>query len=183
MKDRACWLFLLMGLALGIAGTMAFRSTSSPVLAGNDRHDDYILATGPITMGANFTCDGIWLLDYRAGKLLGTIVDRNLGKVLPFAEVDLVKEFNIPPKQNVHFLMTTGSPIGVNPAAVGVPGPGGKRPAVPVFAGGSTALYLTEVNSGKFAVYTMAPALDGTGRMMIRRHDATSFRPPPANPQ
>ena len=179
MKDKVCWCFLLLGLALGIAATLAIRTSSTPVLAGNDRHDDYIMATGSITMGPNFTVDGIWLLDYRAGKLLGTVVDRNLGKVMPFAEVDLVKEFNIPPKQNVHFLMTTGSPIGVNPAVV-MPA-GAKGPVVPVFAGGSTALYLTEINSGKFAVYTMAPALDGTGGMMIRRHDATFFRPPPAN--
>jgi hypothetical protein len=97
MKHTACWLFLLVGLTLGIAAATWFRPASTPVFAGNDRHDDYILVTGPITMGANLTVDGIWLLDYRAGKLLGTVVDRNLGKVMPFAEVDLVKEFNIPP--------------------------------------------------------------------------------------
>lgn len=153
------WCMLMVGLALGVSATLAFRGPTQPVFAGNDRHEDYIMTTGPLTLGPNLVCDGIWMLDYRAGKLLGTVVDRNVGKVVPFAEVDLVKEFNIAPKQNVHFLMTTGSTIN-----------------------GQTALFLTEINSGKFGVYTMAPRLDGGGGMMIRRHDATFFRPPPANP-
>jgi hypothetical protein len=155
MKDFGRVFCLGLGVALGIAATIYFRSAPPPVWAGNDRHDDYIMATGPIAFGANITSDGIWLLDYRAGKLLGTIVDRNLGKIVGWAEVDLVKEFNIPPKQNVHFMMTTGTPIA-----------------------GNTALYLTEINTGRFGVYTMAPRIDGTGGMLIRRHDATLFRQP-----
>lgn len=155
MKESTRFLWLGIGLALGIVATTGYLRSSRPALAGNDRHEDYILATGPIRLGPNLEADGIWLLDYRAGKLLGTIVDRNLGKVRAWANVDLVQEFNIPPKQNVHFLMTTGAPIQ-----------------------GQTALYLTEINSGKFGVYTMAPTMDGTGAMMIRRHDATLFRRP-----
>jgi hypothetical protein len=155
MKDwgRAFWLAL--GLAVGIAATISLRWAPQPVWAGNDRHEDYIMATGPLALGPNLTADGIWLLDFRAGKLLGTIVDRNLGKIVGWAEVDLVREFNIPPKQNVHFMMTTGTPIA-----------------------GNTALYLTEINTGRFGVYTMAPRVDGTGGMVIRRHDATLFRQP-----
>jgi hypothetical protein len=53
--------------------------------------------------------DGVWLLDYRSGKLLGTLIDRNQGKIVGWAEVDLTSEFGIPPRQNVHFLMTTGN--------------------------------------------------------------------------
>ncbi|MBI3744815.1 MAG: hypothetical protein HY261_11110 [Chloroflexi bacterium] len=159
MNDMGRIFWLGLGLALGVAGAICLRPASQPALAGNDRHEDYVIATGPIALGQNVTSDGIWLLDYRAGKLLGTIVDRNLGKVVGWAEVDLVREFNIPPKQNVHFLMTTGTPIA-----------------------GNTALYLTEINTGRFAVYTMSPRLDGTGAMLIRRHDATMFRQPQANP-
>ncbi len=154
---RAFW--LTFGVALGIAMTIYLRPAPQAVWAGNDRHEDYIMATGPISLGVNVTCDGIWLLDYRAGKLLGTIVDKNLGKIVGWAEVDLVKEFNIPPKQNVHFMMTTGTPIA-----------------------GNTALYLTEINTGRFGIYTMAPRLDGAGGMLIRKHDATLFRVPPPNP-
>jgi hypothetical protein len=135
-----------VGVALGIAGTMWVRTPPPPVWAGNDRHDDYIMCTGPIALTPQVTGDGVWLLDFRAGKLLGTIVDRT-GRIAGWEEVDLVKEFNIPPKQNVHFLMTTGTPIA-----------------------GNTALYLTEINTGRFGIYTM-----GTDRR-IRRHDATLFR-------
>ncbi|MSQ97161.1 MAG: hypothetical protein EXR98_21770 [Gemmataceae bacterium] len=159
MKDMERWFWLAAGLAVGIAGTVYFRPAPQPVWAGNDRHEDYIMATGAINIGGRTLSDGIWMLDYRGGKLLGTIVDPNFGKAVPWAEVDLVKEFNIPPKQNVHFLMTTGSIIN-----------------------GHTALYLAEINTGRFAVYSMSPRLDGTGGMMIRRHDATQFRAPAANP-
>jgi hypothetical protein len=149
-----------MGVALGVGATTVHQMSSKPALAFNDRHEDYIMTTGQIQLGVNLQADCIWLLDYRAGKLLGTMVDKNLGKVMPWSEVDLVQEFNIPPKQNVHFMMTTGSMIK-----------------------GQTALYLTEVNTGRFGVYTMVPALDGTGRMRIFRNDGTMFRaPPPANP-
>ena len=158
MRKLTPILWLTLGLALGIGAMIAYRGTQ-PALAGNDRHEDYIMATGPIKLGVNVEADGIWLLDYRAGKLLGTIVDKNAGKVVGWAEVDLVQEFNIPPKQNVHFLMTTGAQIK-----------------------GQTALYLTEINSGRFGVYSMAPRVDGTGGMFIRCHDRTLFRKPPENP-
>src|SRR5262245_41304657 len=136
MRKLTPILWLTLGLALGIGATTAYRGTQ-PALAGNDRHEDYIMATGPIRLGVNVEADGIWLLDYRAGKLLGTVVDKNIGKVVGWAEVDLVQEFNIPPKQNVHFMMTTGAQIK-----------------------GQTALYLTEINSGRFGVYSMAPRVD-----------------------
>ncbi len=162
MRDSGRLLWLGVGLMLGLTAALWMRPNEiHPALAGNDRAEDYIISTGPVTVNVNVLADGVWILDYRAGKLLGTIVDRNLGKILNWAEVDLVQEFEIPPKQNVHFLMTTGTPIA-----------------------GQTALYLTEINTGRFGVYTMAPRPDNRG-MMIRRHDRTQFRapaPPPQNP-
>ena len=148
MKDTGRLFWLGVGLALGVVATLWMQSPPQPVWAGNDRHEDYIITTGPIQLGPQLTGDGVWLLDFRAGKLLGTIVDRT-GKIMGSEEVDLVKELNIPPKQNVHFLMTTGTPIA-----------------------GNTALYLTEINTGRFGIYTM-----GADRR-IRRHDATLFRKP-----
>lgn len=155
MTESTRFLWLGLGILLGIAAMAGLQSSPRLAFAGNDRHEDYIITTGQIRLGVNVEGDCIWLLDYRAGKLLGTIVDRNFGKVLAWANVDLVREFEIPPKQNVHFLMTTGANIK-----------------------GQTALYLTEINSGKFGVYTMAPAIDGTGGIVIRKHDATLFRKP-----
>jgi hypothetical protein len=154
MNRRGRWIWLATGLILGIAGTAYFGGGSRPVWAANDRHEDYIMATGPVTMGPRITTDAVWLLDYRAGKLLGTIVDRAFGKVHNWAEVDLVQQFNIAPKQNVHFLMTTGTEVA-----------------------GQTPLYVTEVNTGRFGIYTMGPRRDGRPGLEIFRHDLTSFRP------
>jgi hypothetical protein len=160
MRKAIHLIWLALGVALGVAATMVHQSASQPALAFNDRHEDYVMCTGQITLGVNLQADCIWLLDYRAGKLLGTMVDKNMNKIMPWSEVDLVQEFNIPPKQNVHFMMTTGSLVK-----------------------GQTSVYLTEITSGKFAMYTMVPAMDGTGRMRIFRNDASMFKVPPANPQ
>jgi hypothetical protein len=95
------------------------------------------------------------LLDYRTGKLLGTLIDRNTGKILGFAEGDLVKEFGIPPRQNVHFLMATGQ-----------------------ISQGQAALYVAETTTGKFGVYTLQPRTDGQLGVpfQIHRHDLVPFR-------
>jgi hypothetical protein len=156
MRIASSAIWVSVGLIAGIAITVTWLRPAQPVFAANDRHEDYILCTGQMALGVNIQADCVWLLDYRAGKLLGTIVDKNFGKVVGWADVDLVQEFNIAPKQNVHFLMTTGS-----------------------LMKGQTALYLTEVTSGKFGIYTIAPVADGTGRMRIIRHDAAMFRPQP----
>jgi hypothetical protein len=153
MKNCGRWLWLGLGLMLGIAGTAYFGAAPPPVWANNDRHEDYIMATGPVMTGPHFTADCVWLLDYRAGKLLGTVVERTVGKVQVWAETDLVQQFNIAPKQNVHFLMTTGTPIA-----------------------GQTSLYITEINTGRFGVYTLGPRRDGRPGLDIFRHDLTSFR-------
>ncbi len=100
--------------------------------------------------------DGVWLLDYRAGKLLGTVVDRAAGKIVGWAELDLVSEFNLPPRQNVHFLMTTGQ-----------------------ISQGQSALYLAETSTGKFGVYTMGVRPEGKTSVFIRRHDFSPCRQPP----
>jgi hypothetical protein len=153
MKVMGRLLWLAAGLALGGGGAALYFATATPAEAANDRFEDYVLCTGPVSLSHRVPSDGIWLLDYRAGKLLGTIVDRRQGRVLGWAEVDLVNEFAIPPRQNVHFLMTTGT-----------------------VAEGQAALYLAETTTGKFGVYTMGPRLDGGAGVSIRRHDLLFFR-------
>jgi hypothetical protein len=149
---KAFW--TLVGIALGITGTMLLHRPTQTALAFNDRAKDYIMSTGQVTLGVNQVADGIWILDYRAGKLLGAVVNRFTGQVSAWSEVDLVREFGIAPKQDVHFMMTTGAMIG-----------------------GQTALYLTEINTGRFAVYTMMPPPNGQGSMIIRKHGASAYRP------
>jgi hypothetical protein len=145
---------VVIGLLVGLAiGWLVHGTGTAPVWAHNDRHDDFVLCTGPAAIRPGAPTDGIWLLDYRTGKLLGTLIDRNSGKVVNWAEVDLVSEFAVSPRQNVHFIMTTGS-----------------------VSYGQAALYLAETVSGKFAVYTMGPRPDNQPGLAIRRHDLTSFR-------
>jgi hypothetical protein len=152
-KDIGRLLWLAAGLALGVAGAWLVLGRARPAEASNDRYEDYILCTGPVAIAPRAPTDGIWLLDYRAGKLLGTVIDRMQGKIIGWAEVDLVKEFSIRPKQNVHFLMTTGT-----------------------IAQGQAALYVAETATGKVGVYTMGPRPDAKPGIAMRRHDLVLFR-------
>ena len=114
------------------AGRVAVGGPAARAQAYTDRFEDYIIATGEVATNPNVPTDGVWMLDYRAGKLLGTVIDRTQGKISGWAEVDLVTEFGLPPRKDVHFLMTTG-----------------------MVAQGQAALYVAETTSGKFGVYTM----------------------------
>jgi hypothetical protein len=155
MKDLGRFLWLTLGLILGMVGAWLFFGSSRPAEAANDRFEDFILSTGPVAIMANAQTDGVWLLDYRSGKLLGTVIDRNVGKIISWAEVDLVAEFGIQPRQNVHFLMTTGS-----------------------ITKGQAAIYVAETTTGRMGVYTMGPRPDNRPGIAIRRHDMTAFRQP-----
>lgn len=126
-----------------------------------DRYQDFILTTGAVSMNPKVQTDGVWLLDYKSGKLLGTVIDRSQGKIVGWAEVDLTTEFGLPAKADVHFMMTTG-----------------------YVTQGQSALYLAETSTGQFGVYTMGAGPNGNG-VVIRRHDLTKFRQPalPANQQ
>ena len=103
MTDRGRLLWLVVGLLLGSAGMLVVMGQHPVARAGNDRYEDYVLCTGAVAVNNRAPTDGVWLLDYRAGKLLGTLIDRVHGKILGWAEVDLVSEFGLPPRQNVHF--------------------------------------------------------------------------------
>jgi hypothetical protein len=155
MKDSGRLLWLVVGLVLGGIGVGYFVGQTPRVEAANDRHEDFVICTGAVSVTPRFQTDGVWLLDYRSGKLLGTVIDRDKGKIVGWAEVDLVNEFGLAPRQNVHFLMTTG-----------------------MIAFGQAALYVAETNSGKFGVYTMAPRGDNQPGVVIKRHDMVMFRQP-----
>src|SRR5262249_60272829 len=99
-----------VGVAAGFLGTMLYLGQPRPAgAASNDRYQDFIMATGAVSVNPRIQTDGVWLLDYRTGKLLGTVIDRTQGKIVGWAEVDLRGEFGVAPNQDVHFLMTTGS--------------------------------------------------------------------------
>lgn len=150
------FLWLAVGAVLGALAVGLFYGPDRFARAANDRFEDYILCTGPVAITPRAPTDGVWLLDYRSGKLLGTVIDRNVGKIIGWAEVDLVSEFAIAPRQNVHFMMTTGN-----------------------IAQGQAALYIAETTTGKLGVYSMGPRPDGQTGVLIRRHDLVPFRQPP----
>ncbi|MER3415671.1 MAG: hypothetical protein C4297_05595 [Gemmataceae bacterium] len=155
------WLLLMAAIFVGgmAAGWYISSGERAAYAASTDRYGDYAIATGPVLAGVTggADLDGVWLLDYRAGKLLATVINRSTGKVLTWAEMDLVQEFGLQPRQDVHFIMATGN-----------------------VGRGQSALYVAEINSGKFAVYSMGiaegPGL--AGGIFIRRHDLVYFRAP-----
>jgi len=155
MRESSRMFWVLIGVALGVLGAGAWLSRAPRALAGsNDRHEDFIICTGSVSTTSRAPTDGVWLLDYRSGKLLGTVIDRDKGKISGWAEVDLVAEFELAPRADVHFLMTTGQ-----------------------IAQGQAALYVAETTSGKFGVYTMGPRPDSQPGIVIRRHAMSTFRP------
>jgi hypothetical protein len=156
MRPSGRFFWLAAGVLVGVVGAVIYFGQTKPAFAANDRYEDYIMCTGPVSISPKAPTDGVWMLDYRSGKLLGTVIDRSQGKIVGFAEVDLTTEFAIPPRQNVHFLMTTGN-----------------------IAVGQAALYVAETTTGKIGVYTMGPRTDGQTGVGIRRHDMVMFRQPP----
>lgn len=154
MRNSGRLVWVLLGVVVGAVGVGGWLSRSPRAVAGStDRHEDFIMCTGSVSTIPLVPTDGVWLLDYRSGKLLGTVINRDSGKIGGWATVDLVAEFDLPPRADVHFLMTTGQ-----------------------IAQGQAALYVAETTSGKFGVYTMGPRQDGQQGLVIRRHDMTTFR-------
>ena len=124
-----------------IAGLLLVLLLSALLAPGENLHALKVTArwcTGAVSVNPKAPTDGVWMLDYRGGKLLGTVIDRTTGKIGGWAEVDLVSEFGIKPKQPVHFMMTTGT-----------------------VTKGQAALYIAETTTGRFGIYTMGPRPDG----------------------
>ncbi len=152
---RTAWQAVIVALAAasGVVTTLFFLAPPRQVgAASTDRYQDYVMATGAVALNPKIQTDGVWLLDYKSGKLLGTVIDRTQGKIVGWAEVDLTTEFGLIAKADVHFMMTTG-----------------------FVTQGQAALYLAETSTGQFGVYTMGPSPTGNG-LVIRRHDISKFR-------
>lgn len=160
MKPAGRYFTLGLGVAVGVIG-FVFYQGSQPVAHArpSDRYEDYVMCTGACAIvpvnprRAPTPTDAVWLLDYRSGKLMGTVIDRATEKIVGWAEVDLTNEFQVAAKSNVHFLMTTGN-----------------------ITTGQAALYVAEVSSGKFGVYSLAADVNAETGVGIRRHDMALFR-------
>ena len=112
--------FLAVGLAIGWG--LAGARTTAIHASGGDRWDESVVTAGPTSIRYNDSSkvqvaqDAIYYLDYRSGKLLGTIPSyrpqAGSTKVITgFAERDLVADFklDLDTGPRPHFLMTTGS--------------------------------------------------------------------------
>src|SRR5271168_5403538 len=116
MKEFGRLLCLAVGLVFGALLAGLFVGNQKPALAANDHSEDYIMCTGAVSADFKLVqqryhpaiktiqgqkeaipIEGVWLLDYRSGKLLGTVIDRSAGKIVGWADVDLVAEFGIAP--------------------------------------------------------------------------------------
>ncbi|HQR08865.1 MAG TPA: hypothetical protein PLN21_18740 [Gemmatales bacterium] len=181
MKIRRTWMTVSAAMICGLAIGWFFNS-KQPVFASSvDRYEDFIMATGPVNQSfvgnptagnnnqfLNADLDGVWVLDYKSGKLLASTINRQTGKMIQFGEVDLVKEFEIAPRANVHFMMSTG-----------------------IVVRGQSVLYLLETSTGKMGVYSMISSESSNAamadRILIRRHDMMQVRSngtaPPVNVQ
>jgi hypothetical protein len=150
-SGRMLWLFT--GLALGVAGAGLYLLPNRPAMAAEDRFEEFVICTGACAITPRAPTDGVWLLDHHSGRLLGTVIDRSLGKIIGWSEVDLATQLGIPGRQNLHFVMTTGN-----------------------IALGQAALYVAETTTGRFGVFTLGPRPDNGPGLIIRQHDLTSFR-------
>jgi hypothetical protein len=176
MMIRRTWMTVSAAMICGLAIGWFFNS-KQPVFAGSvDRYEDFIMATGPVNQSfvgnnsattnqfLNADLDGVWVLDYKSGKLLASTINRQTGKMVSFGEVDLVKEYEIAPRANVHFMMSTG-----------------------IVVKGQSVLYLLETSTGKLGVYSMVSSDSGvpgaSDRILIRRHDMMNVRNNSVPPQ
>ncbi len=144
-------------LGLGVAfGWAAASVRPAPILAGGgDRSGESIVVTGPVMIHydqgskVQIPLEAIYILDYKAGRLLGTIpslhgtvgTSRYLGT---FAERDLAADFKLDldngPKP--HFLMSTG--------------------ALGAYSAGWAPLYVFETSTSQLVIYRILQQSIGT---------------------
>jgi hypothetical protein len=162
---------LVVGLVLGwgLAGSRA------PALLahGGDRWEESVLATGPTFVRYNegsktqVAQDAVYFLDYRSGKLIGTIpsMRQSVGasRVLDgFAERDLAGDFHLDLEggPRPHFLMTTGSMSQGSSSSYG---------------DGWAPLFVFETTTRQVAVYKIQQQMIGT--VSQTRLDLLEIRP------
>lgn len=157
---------LLAGLGLGLI--LADGRPSQIQAGGGDRSGESILATGAVSVRydegnkVQLPLEALYYLDYKAGKLLGTIPTfrqtANATTYLePFAERDLVADFKLDLDNGARprFLMTTGQ--------------------LGAFGDGWAPLFVFETTTGRVGVYRIQQQSVG-GRNQLR-FDLMEMRP------
>jgi hypothetical protein len=143
----ACSCCLGLGLAVGVLSSAG--SVRAVWAGGGDRPDSAIVATAAIStehdpkLQIQVATDGVYYLNYSKGRLLAAVpqprMTASATQILSeFAETDLVRDFQLAPGTNPHFVMTPGTT-----------GPGDGR--------GAAMLYVFETTTGQLAIYKLEP--------------------------
>lgn len=146
--NRVSW--LACGLAAGLA--IAYFWPHEPTFANTaDRDTQFGMITIPVGTAAAVAqdpMDGVFILDYLTGKLMGAVLSRQVGGFVSFYARDLAKDFDVQGDADPHYCMASGY--------AQMPNQGQMQMA-------SGVLYIAELNSGKLAAYAFPWKEQGLG--------------------
>src|SRR5471030_203829 len=72
MRIGSTFLAVFAGIGIGSLAMQFLNVQPKTVMAAsNDRYQDYIMCAGAVAINPRVPTDGVWMLDYRSGKLLG----------------------------------------------------------------------------------------------------------------
>ena len=160
--QNAVW--VLLGLVFGL-GTAMFMQGQPSYATATDHTDDFAIATGPLTP----ELEAVYLLDFKSGRLMGTVLNRQKGVFQHGYERMLTNDFGLSARQKPKFMMVTGM-IQVATAQVPI----------------NHVLYVAEVNSGKMVAYFMpyrGETARGTTSEELQVLDGIAFRQGLVRPQ
>ncbi len=138
VKENAA-LWILLGLFLGFMAAWLLQGKPAQATA-TDRSEDFAIATGLLQEDL----EAVYLLDFRTGLLMATVMNTQTGQFQPFSFRRLATDFNINPRAKPRFVMVTGRMTAATAQ-------------VPI----NHLLYVAEVNSGIMCAYFM-PYLGAT---------------------
>src|SRR5206468_10489490 len=99
-----------------------------------DHAEDFAIATGHLTTEK----EAVYLLDFKSGSLLGTVMNRQSGQFQQFFKRELSADFGLNARQKPKFIMVTGAMQNA-------------QAKVPI----NHVLYVAELTSGKLCAYVM----------------------------
>ena len=160
--QKTVW--VLLGLVFGLGAALFLQGQPSFATA-TDHTEDFAIATGFLTP----ELEAVYLLDFKSGRLMGTVLNRQKGAFQHGYERMLANDFGLTARQKPKFMMVTGM-VQVATAQVPI----------------NHVLYVAEVNSGKMVAYFMpyrGETVRGTASEELQVLDAVAFRQGLVRPQ
>lgn len=137
-ESRMAW--LATGLVAGLA--VAYFWPHEPAYATTaDRDSNFAMVTIPVgtsAAGISDPMDGMFILDFHTGQLMGAVLNRQNGKFANLYRRDLAKDFSVDPQATPHYAIVTGYAQLASQANL-------------TFASG--VVYVGELSSGKVIAY------------------------------